>query len=253
MKVKYCIVIALVVGATVSFAGRCQICGANIIENRAGFCSTCKYTPRAKQIQAEEKRRKQNEEAKKELLENERKPLKLKKFLGFEFLSNCEQGVSCSTVKLEKPFRKFNKAQLYYTDIGRLFCVTISNTFENCTCEDIKNEVTAIAHILEKKYNFTFPGGVKSSDGIHTIGGAYNIATRTVAHKQIFDSGKSSYFATRKWADFTIELKGVFYRSSGCKNDSFIFLKVWMPEVKQADKKKQNEIIQNDESGIDVL
>ena len=252
---KYAIALSFCLMSLMAMAGRCKLCGARIMESRDGFCASCKYRPEAKKMQKEEKEKKIKEKQNAELLAEQKKPLKLKSFLGFEFLAKATGNERIASVKLKKPFREFSEAQLGYTSLNRLYSVSITNTFEKFSCADVENEVTAIAHILEKKYAFTFPNGVVCNEGRRMIGGGRIPGARSAAPIRILDFKRTTYFAKREWSDVTIEVVGIFYRDSDEweKKLPSVCVTVSMPEIFKKDSESRKALSASDENGIDVL
>ena len=189
-----------------------------------------------------------------EKLDLQKKPLKLKSFLGFEFLSkSTTDGVNLS-VKLQKPFRSFSEAQLSYSPMGRLYCITITNTFPQFVAADVETEVRTIATILEKKYNFKFFDGVVCNDGISMTGGVAMPGARSATPTRVFNTGRTTYRAYRRWSDVSIEVEGIFYRPKGdVKKSPCVSVTVKMPEILELDRKAKKDSAQTDEDGLDVL
>ena len=252
-KISFVLVPPLI--SMTAVAGQCKLCRAQIMGSRVEFCSACKYTPEAKKMQREAKERALREKQKNELLAQQKKPLNLKSFLGFEFLTKSTGNERVTSVKLKKPFREFSEVQLGYTPLNRLYSVSITNTFEKFSCADVENEVTAIAHILEKKYAFTFPDGVICNDGRRMIGGGWIPGARSAAPIRILDFKRTTYFAKRKWSDVTIEVVGIFYRDSDEweKKLPSVCVTVSMPEIFKKDSESRKALSTSDENGIDVL
>lgn len=250
---KLVFILLLLLISMTAVAGRCKLCRAQIMGSRVDFCSACKYTPEAKKMQKEAKDRALLEKQKKEQLEQQKKPLNLKSFLGFEFLSKSSEKENHKSVRLKRPFREFAEAQLYYTPFGRLYCISITNTFAKFSCADVENEVTAIAHILEKKYDFKFPKGVVCNNGIYSRGGGYVPGAWSTARSQIIDSRRTTYFAERVWSDVVIEVEGVYYRDKYAEKSPCVRVSVTMPKVYNEDKEARKTLSASDEEGIDVL
>lgn len=253
MKIASKIIAALaVMWSMTAVAGRCELCNAQIL-GRQKFCSRCKNKPEAKKMQDVARANAAKEKQKKELLEIQRRPLKLKTFLGHEFLAKSNKDQKCLTVKLKKPFRGFSEAQLYYTPLGRIYRISITNSFSTFTCADVENEVSAIAHILEKKYDFKFPNGVVCDCELRSRGDVCVPSAAAATPIWTQNLGRTRYTASRKWSDVTIDVCGVIYGKADGDRSPCVSVTVSMPEVLKADADERKKLSTTDESGIDVL
>jgi len=182
--------------------------------------------------------------------------LRIRTFLGFEFLSSSDSDEEKVVKPLKKPFRSFKEATLSYTSKRRLYKVEISDSVPGRSSTGIEAELTAMSAIFEKKYNFAFEIPLTSGGDFYTTGGGAQVVSGgdvRIARRKIVKKSWRSWIREYEWKDFLLVMEGLVPINGNEDTNTHVSVSFTMKGVPEDDRKESLKSASEDESGLDVL